>query len=141
MVSIPRLRVLAFSGLGRQCVAIPRLRMIAFSALAAASLALAATAPGWAVDGSSVIIKDFAYSPSTVQVRVGDTVTWTNYEEAVPHDVTSGSFGSPNMGQVFASPFLNNGESYSVTFNEPGEYSYVCRLHPNMYGVVIVSPE
>ena len=30
--------------------------------------------------------------------------------------------------------------SFVVTFGEPGEYIYLCKLHPTMNGVVIVSP-
>ena len=95
--------------------------------------------PGAASADSTVSIKDFAYGPATIQVAVGETVTWTNEEEIMPHDVTSGTAGGSDVGQVFASEFLMPGQSFSTTFSAPGEYPYLCVLHPAMVGVVIVN--
>jgi plastocyanin len=87
-----------------------------------------------------VDIKDLAYSPSSIQVAQGDTVTWTNSEEIMPHDVTSGTLGQPDVGQLFASEILMPGQSFATTFSESGEFVYLCKLHPAMTGVVIVLP-
>jgi plastocyanin len=87
-----------------------------------------------------VDIKDLAYSPPTIQITQGDTVTWTNDEDVMPHDVTSGAFGQPDLGQLFGSQVLMPGQSFAATFDEPGEFVYVCKLHPTMTGVVIVLP-
>ena len=87
-----------------------------------------------------VDIKDLAYSPASIQVSQGDTVTWTNSEEIMPHDVTSGTLGQPDVGQRFASEILMPGQSFAATFSEPGEFVYLCKLHPTMTGVVIVLP-
>ena len=87
-----------------------------------------------------VDIKDLAYSPITIQVSQGDTVTWTNSEEIMPHDVTSGTLGQAELGQLFGSEILMPGQSFTATFPEPGEFVYLCKLHPAMTGVVIVSP-
>ena len=89
---------------------------------------------------TTVDIKDLAYSPTTIQVSQGDTVTWMNGEEIMPHDVTSGVVGQADVGQKFGSELLLPGQSFAVTFSEPGEYVYLCKLHPTMTGVVIVSP-
>jgi len=90
--------------------------------------------------GMVVDIKDLAYSPSSIQVAQGDTVTWTNSEEIMPHDVTSGAPGQPDLGLLFGSELLLPGQSFAATFPEPGEFVYLCRLHPTMTGVVIVLP-
>jgi plastocyanin len=114
--------------------------LIAVATLLGLTLAgLASTQPSHA---SSVVvdIKDLAYSPQTIQVTQGDTVTWTNSEEIMPHDVTSGSLGQADVGQRFASEMLMPGQSFSVTFSEAGELVYLCKLHPTMTGVVIVQP-
>jgi plastocyanin len=89
---------------------------------------------------ATVDMKDLAFSPATIQITQGDTVTWTNDEEIVPHDVTSGALGQTDLGQQFGSEVLPPGQSFSATFSEPGEFVYLCRLHPAMTGVVIVSP-
>jgi plastocyanin len=91
--------------------------------------------------GVVVSIKDLAYSPSTIQVARGDTVAWTNDEEIMPHDVTSGAPGQPDVGQLFGSEILMPSQSFEVTFPEPGEFAYLCKLHPTMIGVVIVLPD
>ncbi len=90
---------------------------------------------------STASIRDFAYAPAILQVNVGDTVTWTNHEDVMPHDVTSGMPGRPDVGHVFASEILLSGQSFSFTPTVAGEYPYLCKLHPAMTGVVIVAAQ
>jgi plastocyanin len=92
------------------------------------------------VSGASTLTTD-AYSPNPIQVSVGTAVTWTN-NDSQPHTVTSGSNGQPdnkfNSSPNFT-PLLNQGQTFSFTFTEEGEYPYFCTLHPNMVGTVNVS--
>ena len=99
-----------------------------------------ASAPRAHATSTTVEIKDLAFSPATIQVTQGDTVTWTNSEEIMPHDVTSGTVGAPDLGQVFGSEILTPGQAFSATFPDTGEFVYLCKLHPTMTGVVIVQP-
>ena len=89
---------------------------------------------------TTVDIKDLAFSPASIQVAQGDTVTWTNSEEFMPHDVTSGTAGQPDVGQVFASEILMSSQTFTATFPDAGEFVYLCKLHPTMIGVVVVLP-
>jgi len=84
--------------------------------------------------------KSYRFAPAAISVTAGDTVTWTNSEEIMPHDVTSGAPGQPDAGQLFGSEILMPGQSFTATFPEPGEFVYLCKLHPTMTGVVIVLP-
>ena len=79
---------------------------------------------------ASVTIGDFFFSPGSVTVAVGDTVTWRNTGQA-PHNATAddGSFKTQD---------LNNGQSASHTFTQAGTFSYICTIHPNMKGTVRV---
>jgi plastocyanin len=78
----------------------------------------------------TVSIVDFAFDPSALTVKTGDTVTWTNVGTAEEgHDV---------VGDGLESPTLHSGESYSHTFNTPGTFSYICSIHPDMKGSVEV---
>ena len=79
---------------------------------------------------ASVQIVDMAFAPAEVTVTVGDTVTWTNGDPMI-HTVTSttGAFDSGD---------LDEGESYSLTFTEPGTFAYLCSPHPFMTGTVTV---
>jgi plastocyanin len=70
----------------------------------------------------AVEIADFLFDPETIEVSVGDTVTWTNEDEA-PHDATADD-------DSFATTLLDQGESDSVTFDEEGTFSYICSIHP-----------
>jgi len=78
----------------------------------------------------SVSIVDFAYSPAALTVNTGDRVTWTN-KDAAPegHDVT---------GDGLDSGLMNQGDTYSFSFEEAGNYSYICSIHPSMTGTVEV---
>lgn len=87
-------------------------------------------APPEAAPGEDVTVAGFAFQPDAVNVDQGATVTWTN-DDDVAHTATAqdGSF------DVSLSP----GGSGSHTFDEPGTYTYVCSLHPQMTGEVTVS--
>jgi len=80
---------------------------------------------------NAVEIKDFAFNPSEITIKAGETVTWTNGDSA-PHTITSDS------GTELASDPINNGQSYSHTFDKAGEYDYHCSIHTMMKGKVIV---
>jgi plastocyanin len=81
---------------------------------------------------TEVVIDHFTFSPKTVTVPVGATVTWTNHDN-VPHAVVSAG------DQFKKSPVLNTGRSFSNTFETAGSYSYFCSIHPRMTGKVIVN--
>ena len=81
-----------------------------------------------------VAMENYAYSPSSLTIRVGDTVTWTNHDQA-PHNVVTTS-GPASL----QSPLLAQGESWSFTFTVAGTYSYYCSVHPDMRAQVIVQP-
>ena len=78
----------------------------------------------------TVTISGLAFSPPSVTVNEGDTVTWTN-EDGMPHTAT-GSGGSFDTGT------LADGASAAVTFDTAGTFAYICSIHPTMTGTVIV---
>ncbi len=79
---------------------------------------------------TSVTIGDNFFSPTSVTIGVGDTVTWNNTGQA-PHNATADD-GS------FRTPTLENGQSASHTFSEAGTFSYICTIHPDMKGTIRV---
>lgn len=83
----------------------------------------------------AVEIKDFAFSPANITVKVGAKVTWTN-KDSVAHTVTSDS-DSTDGGMDSKS--LATGETYSVTFSKAGTFKYHCTFHPGMTGTVTVT--
>jgi len=63
-------------------------------------------------------------------VPVGTTVTWVN-NDVDPHTTTSTT-------NVWSSPTLQPGGSFSMTFSSQGSFPYFCQIHPNMVATLVV---
>lgn len=87
--------------------------------------------------GAAISIGGFAYTPATLTVPVGTTVTWTNDEDAL-HTVTSGAPDARTDG--FDSGEIDTGVEFSVTFEEAGTFPFFCDRHEFMRGEVTVTP-
>lgn len=81
--------------------------------------------------GSNVLIQSSAFSPATITVTAGTTVTWTN-KDAIAHTVTSDA-------SLFDSGSMAANGVYSYTFATAGTYPYHCTFHTMMTGTVIVT--
>jgi plastocyanin len=81
---------------------------------------------------NSVGIGNSSFSPSSITITAGTTVTWTNNVEAL-HTVTADD-GSFNSGD------LTYYKTYSRTFSAAGTFPYHCAHHANMKGTVVVNP-
>ena len=81
------------------------------------------------VSANTILIKNFAFDPASITVKVGSTVRWVN-QDSVPHRI------------VFAdgadSTVLAGMQSWSRKFDQAGTYDYACTIHPTMLGTVIV---
>lgn len=82
-----------------------------------------------AAASGSVRMLDFRFSPATITVDVGDSVTWVNAGEGEPHNA---------VGDAFSTSLLDPGESGSKSFSNAGTFSYICTVHPQMKGTVKV---
>lgn len=87
-----------------------------------------ASAAGSEAGAATVAIQDFAFSPATLAVKKGVTVTWTNNDLA-PHQIKLVAFNSAR---------LDNSQSFSFIFNDVGTFDYSCAIHPSMTGQIIV---
>jgi plastocyanin len=75
------------------------------------------------------MVKSYRFDPKVIEIKTGDTVTWTN-EDNFTHTVEVDGQEDHKVGQ---------GESFSIKFDEPGTHHYVCTLHSkDMDGEVIV---
>lgn len=104
---------------------------VAFSVTAAGVAARAETAAA-ANPAVTVEISNFTFSPETVTVAPGTTVTWVNHDD-IPHLVV-------DTGKAFRSKALDTDDTYSFTFTSAGSFDYFCSLHPHMTGTVVVAP-
>lgn len=78
-----------------------------------------------------ITIHNFSFSPATLTVPVGATVTWTNQDSA-GHTVTSDTAAWPDSGT------LDTGKSFSFTFKKAGKFTYHCAIHPSMTATIVV---
>lgn len=80
-------------------------------------------------ESTAVTIDNFTFRPAQITVKAGTTVTWTNHDD-IPHALVSAG--------KFKSKVMDSDDSYSFTFNTPGDYAYFCSLHPHMTGTIKV---
>jgi plastocyanin len=74
--------------------------------------------------------KSYRFDPKTIEIKAGDTVTWTNNDNFT-HTVKVDGQGDHKVGR---------GDSVSIKFDKPGSYHYVCTLHSkDMDGTVVVT--
>jgi plastocyanin len=83
-------------------------------------------------DEAKIGIDNFAFTPAVLTVKTGTTVVFENHDD-IPHLVV-------DAGGKFRSKALDTNDSFSVTFDKPGEIAYFCGLHPHMTGKIIVAP-
>ena len=76
----------------------------------------------------NITLQNFSFNPSELNIKKGDTVTWTNQDSA-PHTILANSFQSNT---------LSKGQNFSFTFNASGAFEYICSIHPSMKGKIIV---
>ncbi len=102
--------------------------------LAALAVALLAAAPllraAPAGNALQVGIENFAYAAKDITVTPGTTIVWTNKDET-PHTVTS-------PDRSFASKGMDTGDTFRHTFDQEGDFAYLCTVHPYMRGTVHV---
>ncbi len=105
-------------------------RRTAITAIAAAPLAIASVTTAQAATTHAVAIKGFAFSPDSLTIKAGDSVTFTN-EDGAPHTATA-------KDKSWDTGRLSRGKSKTITFAKAGNFDYFCRVHPNMTAKLIV---
>ena len=86
----------------------------------------AAQAPASA--GDKVAVVDNSFTPASLKVAVGDSVTFEN-EGQIAHTVTGDDFDSGSLAP---------GQTFTFKATEKGTFSYVCTFHPGMQGTIEV---
>jgi len=84
----------------------------------------------WAADPAKIVIKDFMFTPMSVTVKAGATVSWVNMDDE-PHTVVSDT-------GLFRSSGLDTNETYSYRFDKAGTYHIACSIHPRMVATIVV---
>jgi len=79
--------------------------------------------------GTDVFLAEACPTPSILQVDPGATVTFTN-KDPFAHNIIGNAWGHPDD--------INQGDSFTATFDKPGVYPYACWYHPGMTGAIVV---
>ena len=83
------------------------------------------------VRAQKVEMLDYEFSPASITIAAGGKVTWINQGQA-PHDATADD-------DSFGTGTIEPGKLKAETFDEPGTYSYICTIHPQMTGTIEVA--
>ena len=106
------------------------LKLIIAATIVAVTIGLAQGGAAQAAQTISISAQNFMFSPATITVKAGATVTWVNRDD-IPHSIVCQALN------VHSHPMDTDG-TFSLTFNQPGKYDYLCGLHPFMHGQIIV---
>jgi len=87
-------------------------------------------APSAEARTTTVTVQDFGFSPASVTVAQGGTVTW-QFNDSVDHTSTSDQ-------RFWNSSPKGAGEKYVLTLTSAGTFGYHCRIHPDMTGRIRV---
>lgn len=92
---------------------------------------LISPAAAWSSDSGQIRIDNFTFGPRKLTIDKGATVTWTNQDD-IPHSIVLTTLG------VHSKAF-DTDKTFTYQFNKAGTFSYVCGLHPQMHGQVVVN--
>ena len=110
---------------------VSRALLFAFSLMVVAICGRSATpTPAPESAQTTITIQNFSFSPVSMTVPVGATVSWKNLD-GEPHTVRS-------LDEQFRSGALDQNDSFTFRFVKAGTYRYVCSIHPQMVGTVVV---
>ena len=91
---------------------------------------LIAPVAAWCGDAGQVRIDNFTFGPGKLSVDKGALVTWTNQDD-IPHSIVLTALGMHSKA-------LDTDNTFTYRFDKAGTFSYVCGLHPQMHGQVVV---
>jgi len=86
--------------------------------------------------GTVVTLSGLAFSPTSLTVKAGTTVTFQN-KDSVDHTVTNGKDGTPDANAAF-NKMLPAGQSVDITFDKAGTFNVTCTIHSTMNMTVTV---
>ena len=78
----------------------------------------------------TVTIANFAF-PAGITAAVGDVIAFQN-DDSAPHTATLDD-------DACTTGNISSGTSQSLVFNEPGDYPFHCKVHPNMTGTITIT--
>ena len=87
------------------------------------------TGPSVSIVAGASLLTSTAYSPGSLTVARGSSVTFVNNDNTSHTATASGQFDTG---------LINPGSSKTVTLSSAGTVTYRCTIHPNMLGTIVV---
>jgi len=87
-------------------------------------------AAGRSDEGNAITIDNFTFTPAKLTVAKGTEVTWSNRDD-IPHTIVLTAIG-------VRSKAIDTDKTFSYRFDKAGTFAYICGLHPQMHGQVVV---
>jgi plastocyanin len=82
-------------------------------------------------NANAMLIDNFTFTPQTLTLKAGATVTWTNKDD-IPHGIASENNAFPR------SKALDTDDGSTFTFARVGSCKYYCYMRPHMTGTIVV---
>jgi plastocyanin len=116
-------------------------RTLGLLAAAAAVGSALGAAPAARADDAKVAIGHYRWTPDVVHIDLGQHVTWYWVGPDTMHSVTGISANDLGIDSDPGTsvPSHKLGDTFTVTFDQPGTYLFHCKMHPIVRGEVIVS--
>jgi plastocyanin len=90
-------------------------------------------------DEATIVAQNIAFDVTRLEVAVGDqlTITYDNRENGIPHNLRVRDTATGDaMTDIVAGPIT---QTLAVTFDQPGQFAYLCDVHPEqMQGIIAV---
>jgi plastocyanin len=120
---------------------VPRLLARVARATLTTALAAAALAPNADAANRRISISNYQWSDPDIQINLGEHVTWYWIGPDVVHSVTGVSANDRDIDSDAGNPLPNHpiGDSFQVSFDQPGTYLFQCKLHSTVRGTITVS--
>lgn len=98
------------------------------------------TQPVSPVRVAEVKITENGFEPSTVVIKKGARVVWTNTDQA-NHQVASNPHPTNDGLPDLNSEMLNNNQSFEYVFQDEGNFGYHDNFNPTMNGTIVVEDD
>ncbi|CAN5863919.1 hypothetical protein BH24ACT3_BH24ACT3_19770 [soil metagenome] len=85
----------------------------------------------------TILAEDIAWDPRCIEAPAGEpfTVVIDNVDDGIAHNIDVADIPEPNRTELENGPVT---QTLDMQVDDPGEYEFICDIHPNMTGTLIV---
>jgi len=116
----------------RQRILLETVCSAGYGLLVCALAAMPALASQGIAETVTITMKDRAFTPQRIVVKVGDTVKWENQDTELHNVISGATLYDPDLGHPMMSGVIMWNSTYAFSFAQPGSYRYMCVIHSSM---------